>query len=92
MEVSITKMSPNGQVVIPAEIRRDSKLKPQTKFLIFNENGNIMLKPINDKMLIEEMDLMNRIEKGEEDVRKGRVIKADTNMSFKEIDDLLMGE
>ncbi len=92
MEVSITKMSTNGQVVIPVEIRRDSRLKPQTKFLIFNENGNIMLKPIKDKMLIEEMDLMNRIEKGEEDIKKGRVVKADTSMSFKEIDDLLMGE
>ena len=92
MEVSITKMSQNGQVVIPAEIRRESNIKPQTKFLIFNENGNILLKRINEKMLREEMDLITRIEESETAIREGRTVKADSKMSLEEIDDLLLGE
>ena len=92
MEVSITKMSRNGQVVIPAEIRRDAGLKSKTKFLVFNEDGNIMLKIINEDMLRGEIDLINRIEKSEREVKEGKAVKADTKMPVKEIDDLLMGD
>jgi len=91
MEVSITKMSSNGQVVIPAEIRSDAKIKPKTKFLIFNEDGEILLKPIREDMLREEIELLSRIERSESEIREGKGIKADTKMSVKEIDDLLIG-
>jgi AbrB family looped-hinge helix DNA binding protein len=92
MEIAITRMSQNGQVVIPSEIRRDSKIKPKTKFLIFNENGNILLKPIREEMLKEEIGLINRIEKSEEDIKMGRVKRIDSKMDVNEIDDLLMGD
>lgn len=90
MEVAITKMSENGQVVIPSEIRKDAGIKPSTKFLVFNENGNILLKQIRKESLIRDIQLMEKIESAEEQIKKGGYVEADTRMSEKEIDDLLM--
>ena len=84
MEVAITKLSENGQVVIPAEVRRDAGLKVSTKFLVFNEGGNIFLKVINKD------ELMKKIKKSEEEIKKGHFVKADTSNSDEDIDNLLM--
>jgi len=90
MEVAITKMSENGQVVIPSEIRRDAGIEPKTKFIVFNEDGNILLKQIKKQALRKELELIQKIERSEEQIKKGKVIKANTNMSDEEIDDLLI--
>ncbi|MFH1638075.1 MAG: AbrB/MazE/SpoVT family DNA-binding domain-containing protein [Candidatus Woesearchaeota archaeon] len=90
MEVSITKLSENGQVVIPAEIRRDAGIKPSTKFLVFNEGGNILLKIIRKETLARDIRLIEAIGRSEEQIGSGKTVKADTSMSDKEIDDLLM--
>tara|TARA_Y100000310_G_C20640324_1_gene793532 strand:+ start:346 stop:621 length:276 start_codon:yes stop_codon:yes gene_type:complete len=90
MEVAITKISPNGQVVIPVEIRRKAKIKPSTKFLVFNEGDSILLKVINKKSLVKDVKLMESILRGEEDVREGRVTKLDTDMSVEDMDEALM--
>jgi AbrB family looped-hinge helix DNA binding protein len=90
MEVSITKISENGQVVIPAEIRRDAGIKPSTKFIVFNEDGNILLKRIRKEALIRDMRLLEKIGKSEEQIINGKFVKADTKMRDEEIDDLLM--
>jgi len=90
MEVAITKISENGQVVIPAEIRKDAGIKPSTKFIVFNENGNIMLKQIKKEALREDMLLIEKIRRSEEQIKKGKFVKIDTTMNDEEIDDLLM--
>ncbi len=90
MEVSITKLSENGQVVIPAEIRKDAGIKPSTKFLVFNEGGNILLKMIKKEILARDIHLIEDIERSEEQISSGKAVKADTSMSDEEIDDLLM--
>lgn len=89
MEVAITKISQNGQVVIPAEIRKDAGIKPSTKFIVFNEDGNILLKQIKKESLKADISLINEIQSSEEEIKKGHFIKADTKMSDEEIDDLL---
>lgn len=91
MEVAITKISKNGQVVIPSEIRKDANIKPLTKFLVFNEDGNILLKKIREEPLRRDMLLIDKIRSSEENIKNGKFIKADTEMSAEEIDDLLMG-
>ena len=90
MEVAITKMSENGQVVIPAEVRKDARLSPSTKFLVFNEGGNIVLKRINKEALANDLRLLETIERSEAHIKAGRFTKADTSMGDEEIDDLLM--
>ena len=91
MEVAITKISKNGQVVIPSEVRKDAGVKPSTQFLVFNEDGNILLKQIRKESLRDDMMLMDKIRRSEGEIIKGRFVKADTKMAEKEIDDLLMG-
>ena len=90
MEVALTKMSENGQVVIPSEIRKAAGVKPSEKFIVFNEGGNIMLKLIKKEALRADMLLLEKIMRGEEQIREGRFVRADTSMGDEEIDDLLM--
>ncbi len=90
MEVALTKMSENGQVVIPSEIRKDARLKPSTQFLIFNEGGYILLKQINKETLAKDIHLLQTIEISEEQIKTGKVTRANTDMTEEEINDLLM--
>ena len=90
MEISITKISKNGQLVIPSEIRKDAGIKPSTKFIVFNQEGSILLKQIRKETLIKDMKLIEKIQTAEEQIKKGRSVKANTSMSDKEVDDLLM--
>ena len=90
MEISLTKLSPNGQVVIPSQIRKEAGLKPSTKFLVFNEGGNIFLKQIRSESLKRDAELLERILLTEEQIATRKSVKANTSMSDEEIDDLLM--
>jgi AbrB family looped-hinge helix DNA binding protein len=90
MEVAITRMSQNGQVVIPAEVRKDAGISPSTKFIVFNQDGNIMLKQLRKESLSKDMELIEKIHRSEEQIKKGKYIKANTRMKDEEIDDLLM--
>jgi AbrB family looped-hinge helix DNA binding protein len=90
MEVSITKMSKNGQVVIPAEVRSDAGIGMNAKFIVFNEGGNIMLKQLRKELLVKDMKLIEKIHRSEEQIRGGKYVKADSGLGEEEIDDLLM--
>ena len=48
MEVEITKMTSRGQVVIPQDIREEACLKEGEKFLVYDVDGNIILKRIKN--------------------------------------------
>jgi len=89
MEVALTKISQNGQIVIPADVRRDAGVKPYDKFLVFNKGGNILLKPVNTKILSDELGLTERVIRSESKIKKGGYVKADTKMTAEEIDRLL---
>jgi len=91
MEVSITKISQNGQIVIPSEIRRDAKINPSTKFIVFNQGGNIMLKQIRKDDLNKDFDLIQKISNSEKQIKKGKYVKASSKMKDADIDKLLMG-
>ena len=90
MELAITTMSKNGQVVIPAEVREDAGLQPSTKFIVFNDGANILLKAIKQEELLEDMKLIESIKRSEKQIKEGKFVKVDTRMSDEEIDNLLM--
>ena len=90
MEIAITKMSQNGQVVIPSEIRKDADIKPSTKFIVFNEGGNILLKQLRKETLTKDIELIEKIQRSEEQINSNNFTKANTKMGDEEIDDLLM--
>ena len=48
MKNPTAKLSSNGQIVIPRKIRASMGLKPGTKFLVSENVGEIILKPIKD--------------------------------------------
>ena len=91
MEVAITKISENGQVVIPSEVRKEAGIDPSTQFMVFNEDGNILLKKLRKESLKEDMLLIDKIRRSEEEIKKGKFVKVDVKMNEEEIDDLLMG-
>ena len=61
MELALTKISKNGQIVIPSEIRKDARIKPATKFLVFNKKGTIVLKQLSKKDLLDEIRLVKEV-------------------------------
>ena len=91
MEMAITTMSKNGQVVIPAEVRKDAGISPAMRFLVFNEGGMIYLKPLRKEALLKRLRLAGRIRKSERQIREGKTVRANAALSDDEIDDLLMG-
>jgi len=56
MEIEITKMTSKGQVVIPQEIRKEARLKEGEKFLVYDLNGNVVLKRIKNIEKVKNID------------------------------------
>lgn len=46
MQVELTKISEKGQVVIPSSLRKEMGIKKADQFLMFGEDGTIILKKI----------------------------------------------
>ena len=91
MEISMTTMSQNGQVVIPVEIRKDAGITASTKFLVFNQGGNVLLKILRKETLAKDILLLEKIERSEEHIKSGKFTKVDSRTSDEDIDDILMG-
>ena len=47
----ITAMSTKGQIVLPKKIRSALNLDAGTQFIVFSDQGNILLKPISEPKL-----------------------------------------
>ncbi len=88
MSIAITKMAKNGQIVIPSEIRKDAKIKNDSKFLVYYDGDIISLKKA-DKEFIEELELIKKIKKAEKEIKEGKFVEIDSNKSEKEILELL---
>jgi AbrB family looped-hinge helix DNA binding protein len=56
MEVSITTISRNGQIVIPSAIRKALCLAKSEKFLVISEGDTIVLKRLRKERLRKELD------------------------------------
>ncbi len=55
IEISTTKMSSKGQIVIPEEIRKRLDLKPGSQFVVVGEKDTVILKTISPPAM-EEFD------------------------------------
>jgi AbrB family looped-hinge helix DNA binding protein len=72
--VSTTKMSSKGQVVIPENIRKNLNLKAGAQFIVIGEKGVVILKSITPPS-IEEFDEL--IAKARQDGKKAGIKKTD---------------
>jgi AbrB family looped-hinge helix DNA binding protein len=56
MEVSVTTISRNGQIVIPTDIRKALGIEAFEKFLVFGEGDMIIIKRMNKNALKKEFE------------------------------------
>lgn len=56
MDVATSTISSNGQIVIPADIRRRLGITEGTKFLILEDGGDLVLKPLQEEDLEETFE------------------------------------
>jgi len=77
MEIAITKLSSKGQVVIPAEMRRD--LKEGDKLILIKNDNQVIMKKASrlDKQLREDIEFARRTEKALKKYEKGEFIEMD---------------
>ena len=89
MEISMTKMSKNGQVVIPANVRREARAN-SGQFLVYYSDEEIKLRRFNNEKLLDDLKLVSKIRKAEVEIKDGKFVRADSKMKDNEIDSLLM--
>jgi AbrB family looped-hinge helix DNA binding protein len=80
--VSTTKMSSKGQVVIPENIRRNLNLKAGAQFIVVGDKGVVILKIITPPS-IEEFDEL--IAKARQDRKKAGIKKSDIVKAIKKV-------
>jgi len=84
MDISITKMSSKGQIVIPLEMRENIK-EGEKLVLIKNKNQIIMKKASEmDKNLAEDLEFARRTEEAYKRYEKGEFIEMDFDDFMKE--------
>ena len=85
VEISITKISSKGQVVIPQEMR--DKLKEGDKLVVIKNDGQIILKKMEDfnKNLQEDLEFAKRAEEAWKRYDRGEFIPMDAENFLKEI-------
>ena len=85
VEISITKISSKGQVVIPQEMR--DKLKEGDKLVVIKNDGQIILKKMEDfnKNLQDDLEFAKRTEEAWKRYDRGEFISMDAENFLKEI-------
>lgn len=81
--MQITKMSTKGQIVIPEEIRRDTK--PGTPFVVTKKGELIILKKV-DGLTKEEIKEMKELDKIWKEIDEGKGITKEKEEFLKEMD------
>jgi len=82
VNVSTTKMSSKGQVVIPENIRKNLNLKTGAQFIVVGDKDVVILKSISPPSLDEFGEL---ISKARRDGKKAGLKKSDIQEAIKKI-------
>ncbi|MBW2988801.1 AbrB/MazE/SpoVT family DNA-binding domain-containing protein [Candidatus Woesearchaeota archaeon] len=77
MDIAITKMSSKGQVVIPAEMRRD--IDEGDKILIIKDDGQLVMKKASrlDSSLKEDLDFARKTGEAWKRIEEGKGSRMD---------------
>jgi len=79
-ELSTTKLSSKGQVVIPEEVRKRLRLEPGAQFVVVGEGDVVILKAIAPPSRAEFRDLVSRVRR---QARKAGMRKSDITAAVK---------
>ena len=85
MDISITKMSSKGQVVIPIEMREN--IKEGEKIVLIKNNDQIIMKKASDmgKTLAEDLEFARRTEEAYKRYEKGEFISMPADEFLEEL-------
>ncbi|MCH8328824.1 MAG: AbrB/MazE/SpoVT family DNA-binding domain-containing protein [Nanoarchaeota archaeon] len=85
MDVAITKMSSKGQVVIPAEMRKN--IREGDKLLIIQNDDQLIMKKATklDKSLKEDLEFARRTEEAWKRYEKGEFVSMPADKFLKEL-------
>ena len=85
MDIAITKMSSKGQVVIPAELRKD--IHEGEKLLIIKENGSWIIKKATelDKKLQEDLEFAKKTEEALKSYERGEFKSMEADKFLEEL-------
>ncbi|MBI4983333.1 AbrB/MazE/SpoVT family DNA-binding domain-containing protein [Candidatus Woesearchaeota archaeon] len=85
MNIAITTMSSKGQVVIPADMRKD--INEGEKIIVIKNGGQIIMKKASemDKNLREDLIFAKRTEEALKRYEKGEFIRMDFDEFMKEV-------
>ena len=85
-EISITKLSSKGQVVIPLEMWED--MKEGDKLLIIKNGNQIILKKASDldEQIQTDLEFAKRTEEALKRIEKGEFISVNSENLFEEMD------
>ena len=85
MDIAITRMSSKGQVVIPAEMRKDMEVGE--KILIIRDNGHLIMKRVKDLAdpLKEDLEFAQRTEAALKRWEKGNFTRMESQEFLDEL-------
>jgi len=85
MDISMTKMSSKGQVVIPLEMRKG--IKNGEKLVIIKNKNQIIMKKASemDKALADDLEFARRTEEAYKKYEKGEFISMPADKFLKEL-------
>ena len=75
MGLGIAKISQNGQIVIPAEIRELMGIEPADRFLVISEGDDIVLRKLKKKT--RKKELIELLASIQEDIEAEGITKED---------------
>lgn len=84
-EIGITRMSSKGQIVIPADMRKE--IKEGDKLMIIKSDGKLIIKKATDldKNFQEDLEFARRTEEAYRRHERGEFIKMDFDKFIKEM-------
>jgi AbrB family looped-hinge helix DNA binding protein len=85
MDVAITKMSSKGQVVIPAEMRKD--INEGEKLVVIQNRDQLIMKKANklEKNLIKDLEFAKRTEEAWKSYEKGEFVSMPADKFLEEL-------
>lgn len=86
MDIAITKISSKGQVVIPAEMRKD--LREGDKIIVIKNGGQLIMKKATklDKNLAEDLEFAKRTEEAWKAYGRGEFISQNADEFLKDLE------
>ncbi len=84
-QLTITRISSKGQVVIPGEVRKKLKIHAGGYFSVIQVNNLIVLKPISGGMTPDDVKTLAKVKEAWDDVEAGRVKKVTLDELMREM-------